>query len=334
MQELAVRLTALDPESSESLRVISYFDALVANGASHEAIVRAAAVLSGVTAGAQTSARRTVVDSSGHRLTDAASSGDEYLPSAVRTGDRTVWLERSGPPHANDRMILDRFALAVSIADLRPPTADAAALDVALDGDRTASERAGAITRLRLDGRTPLRVIAVHATVDIPAGRSTVIADGNGLLRAVVTPTDFVPASGPAGHAIAATPGLLAEAWRDARIALRLTDHRHPIVLADDLGTLVELCRVFDPTKPQHPDVTTVLDLDEYTRELLDVLVESDSVRAAASKLSMHHSSLQSRHDSLTRQLGYDPRSSLGRSRYEAARMLARLALSAVVSRA
>jgi DNA-binding PucR family transcriptional regulator len=48
-------------------------------------------------------------------------------------------------------------------------------------------------------------------------------------------------------------------------------------------------------------------------------------VRAAASALGLHHSTLQARLESLTRQLGYDPRSPLGRSRYEAARLLSRL---------
>jgi len=59
---------------------------------------------------------------------------------------------------------------------------------------------------------------------------------------------------------------------------------------------------------------------------MLDELVAAESVRAAASALGVHHSSLQSRHEALTKQLGYNPRSASGRARYEAARMLSRLA--------
>ena len=45
MQELAGRLTALDPEASASLKVIASFDALVAGGVGIEALVRAAATM-------------------------------------------------------------------------------------------------------------------------------------------------------------------------------------------------------------------------------------------------------------------------------------------------
>ncbi|WP_255780020.1 hypothetical protein KZZ52_18865 [Dactylosporangium sp. AC04546] len=39
----------------------------------------------------------------------------------------------------------------------------------------------------------------------------------------------------------------------------------------------------------------------------------------------MHHSTLQARHETLTRDLGYDPRTTLGRTRYTVARMLLNL---------
>lgn len=52
MRELLGRLTVLDPAASESLKIIEYFDALVAGGAGAEAIVRAAAILGATTAGA------------------------------------------------------------------------------------------------------------------------------------------------------------------------------------------------------------------------------------------------------------------------------------------
>jgi hypothetical protein len=49
-------------------------------------------------------------------------------------------------------------------------------------------------------------------------------------------------------------------------------------------------------------------------------------VRAAAAALGMHHSTLQARHEALTNELGYDPRSLDGRARYRLARLLLRLA--------
>ena len=54
MQELVVRLTTLDPEVSESLKVIAYFDALVEGHASMEVPLRGAAVLTECAAGCTT----------------------------------------------------------------------------------------------------------------------------------------------------------------------------------------------------------------------------------------------------------------------------------------
>lgn len=48
-------------------------------------------------------------------------------------------------------------------------------------------------------------------------------------------------------------------------------------------------------------------------------------MRAAATALGMHHSTLQARHDALTTELGYDPRSLAGRARFQLARLLLRL---------
>ena len=65
--------------------------------------------------------------------------------------------------------------------------------------------------------------------------------------------------------------------------------------------------------------------LDDATLRVLDELVAAESVRAAATALSLHHSTLQARHEALSRMLGYDPRSAIGRTRYETARLLSRL---------
>ena len=51
MQELVGRLTALDPEASETLKVVSYFDTLVAGAVGLDSLLRGAAVLSGAVAG-------------------------------------------------------------------------------------------------------------------------------------------------------------------------------------------------------------------------------------------------------------------------------------------
>ncbi|MFT4212882.1 MAG: hypothetical protein QM626_13545 [Microbacterium sp.] len=320
MQELAGRLTALDADASASLKVISYFDALVAGGAGIESLVRAAVVLTGVAAGAETSGRVTRVDANGRRGDD----GDRGDWPSSEVGGRTVWIERVGEAHANDAMVLDRLSLAVMIADARRGVPEAGAVEIVLDAGRPASERATALARLPLEAAGPVRVIAQQPDMPV-AGPSALVADARGLVRAVLMTPSHAPGAGPAGYALASSADVLPQAWEDARLALRLADRRHPVVCADDLGALIVVARSFDPRQSQHPDVGVLLALDERTRELLDELVEADSVRAAAGALGLHHSTLQARHESLTRQLGYDPRSGLGRTRYETARLLARL---------
>src|SRR6185437_4807978 len=184
MQELAGRLTALDPEASETLKVVSYFDALVAGGAGLESIVRAAAVLSGVVAGAHAGARRIRIDPHGGTCTDNPPSAD--WPSS-EAGGASVWIEREGAAHANDAMILERLSLAVAIVDARRSGMDAGALETALDAARSSEERAAAARRLGLDAGRSL-VVSAHAA-DVPATpgvRSTIIATPEGLVRATV----------------------------------------------------------------------------------------------------------------------------------------------------
>ena len=67
MQELAGRLKALDPEASETLRVISYFDALTAGHASAEVLVRGAGMLAGCPAGLVSPTLDVRVDARGRR---------------------------------------------------------------------------------------------------------------------------------------------------------------------------------------------------------------------------------------------------------------------------
>ena len=84
------------------------------------------------------------------------------------------------------------------------------------------------------------------------------------------------------------------------------------------------LARAYDPDVP-HEDVTRLARCDAVESAVLRALVEADSIRSAATKLGMHHSSVQARHETLTRELGYDPRTPIGRMRYVAAALLLRL---------
>lgn len=319
MQELVGRITALDPEASETLKVIAYFDALSLAGVGVDALVRGAAALSGTIAGAdhrgrvirRTPGGQPAAEPQGHRSCQRESTSG------------TVWLEREGPDHANDAMVLERLALATELLDARRmPTSD---LEIMLDADRSLAERTTAMARLRIDAGSQVRLVATHAGDRRPSSALTaLVPTAHGLLLATLWRADGVPHSTPAGIGLWVPATHAHESWESAHIALQLCAVDRPVVDATDLGALLLVARAYDPEAP-HPDVRTLARLDERSAHILLVLVEADSLRAAATTLGMHHSTLQAKHEWLTAELGYDPRTITGRIRYATAELLRRL---------
>ncbi|MFD7023809.1 hypothetical protein [Promicromonospora sukumoe] len=387
MQELVGRLTALDPEASETLKVVAYFDVLVGGGVGLQALLRGAALLSGTVAGAVVAGRSHRAGPDGARREAPADGGTdphEGWPSRPVDGGH-VWIEREGRPHANDDMVVERLALAVELVRARHDGETVGALGIVLDASRDVAERRTALARLRLDPAREYRVAAVPASrggaAARPAGRpgavgasgapgapSTVVATPYGLVRAVVLGRAGSEAevSGPAGIGVARAGDQLPESFRTALLALRLrpradsvrgdkglgntglgntrhgnTEHGNntgpgnaahydaghdgAVLDAADLGVVLAAVSALEPVAAQQPDVAALARLDARTRAVLDELAAAESVRAAATVLGMHHSTLQVRHDHLTTELGYDPRSLPGRARFQLARLLLRL---------
>ncbi|WP_295827151.1 hypothetical protein [uncultured Microbacterium sp.] len=314
MQELAGRLKVLDPAASESVKIIGYFDSLVAGGAGVESVVRAAAILSGVPAGARVRGRLIGVDADGARTAPREPEGADAADAP------RLWLERQEGDGVNDAMIVDRAQVALSIIVARAdPTMSA--VERVIDATTSRVDREAAAHRLRLSGA--VRVVAAPPTSHHVLTASTVLATHEGAVW--IGLGDVVPPDGPVGTSVASDLDDLPRACADARLALRLADDRHRVMDAADLGVLIVLARSFEASAPRHPDVEALDALDARALEALDVVIDSESIRAAATRLSMHHSSLQSRHETWTRQLGYDPLSPRGRARFLAARMLQRL---------
>ncbi|MCW2164166.1 hypothetical protein B0I12_001292 [Microbacterium hydrothermale] len=314
MQELAGRLKVLDPAASESVKIIAYFDSLVAGGAGAESVVRAAAILSGVPAGARVGSRLIGVDVDGARTAPREPEGADADDAPC------VWLERRDGVGLNDAMIVDRAQVALSIIVARAdPTMSA--VETVIDAAASRVDREAAAHRLRLSGA--VRVVAASPTSRHSHRASTVLASNEGAVW--IGLGDVIPADGPVGTSVARDLDDLPRACADARLALRLADDRHRVIDALDLGVLIVLARSFDASAPRHPDVDALDALDARALNALDVVVDSESIRAAATRLSMHHSSLQARHETWTRQLGYDPLSPRGRARFLAARLLLRL---------
>jgi DNA-binding NarL/FixJ family response regulator len=95
---------------------------------------------------------------------------------------------------------------------------------------------------------------------------------------------------------------------------------------AADLGGILVLADAADSRSETAPDAVELERLDPRSLELLDELGHVDSMRAAAARLGLHHSTVQQQAASLAHALGYDPRTPAGRVRFTLARSLQLLA--------
>ncbi|GAA1059064.1 helix-turn-helix domain-containing protein [Agromyces bracchium] len=328
MQELVGRLTALDPEAIETLKVISYFDTLLAGSVGVETLIRGAAVLSGAVAGHAVGDRLLRIAPDGERLPPSESADAASAWPSRPTGDGAfVWLERTGPAHANDAMVLERLALAVSVTTARRAPAGTGAVELAVSAAASADERGTAAARLRLDGRTVRAVALPPSAEPIPPGPTALIATARGLARAVLDADGVdVPEGVRAGIGTAGPPERLPESWTAALIALRLTSPLRPVVDARDLGGLLLVAEAADRSAEPHPDAIALERLDDRARAVLAAFEATGSLRAVAARLGMHHSTVQAKLDGLAVALGYDPREPEGRTRLALAETLAALA--------
>ncbi|HEY5881430.1 MAG TPA: hypothetical protein VIU11_21150 [Nakamurella sp.] len=180
MRDLTVRLDALDPEAGAALRVIAYFDDLVANEAGLQAIVRGAAVLAACPAA--------LVDPSHHVRVRVGADGAAGTPGprdpswpgvAVGTGNGELWLERQGAGHPIDAMVLERAAAAVGSVVQRTRhrtdghAQDQACVEILLDPGSSPTERMTAARRLQLPSTGRVRAVAVDRgrVLIVPADR-------------------------------------------------------------------------------------------------------------------------------------------------------------------
>ncbi|MGW1010009.1 hypothetical protein ACWD4X_08160 [Streptomyces termitum] len=330
MHQLAGYLNSLDPAAGEALRIVSYFDVLIARGAGLDGLLRGAAVLSGTAAGAEIRGRVTRRAPDGQPLTEPADPGRRSLHRSH--ADWTVWLERHGEPQPHDEMILERLALGVEL--LRARRQHEAGLDAIVDPVRPVAERVTLLAERRIDPSASVRLLATHADATAPdtGAPSAIVPTRYGLLRATLDLTGKLATPEPAGLGTWTRADRAPESWDVAVVALRLTDASTPIVDATDLGAMLLLAQAYDPQSP-HDDVRTLAALDPRAADILRTLAEADSIRSAATELGMHHSTIQARHEALTHTLGYDPRTTIGRMRYIAATLLLRLTAPSVPPR-
>lgn len=351
MYELLGRLRDIDSSAADAVSVIRYFDSLVENRAGVNAFLRAAAALSGATAGIDVPAFWISVRISpeGRFLSpaDPDAFGDwSTRPLAEGLGGR-VWIERSGQQAPSDAMILERLSTSIQVALARtrhPQSHDPARVDVLLDSKSSLPDRNEAAQRLGLDTLAPARVVAIlPASGDdnpdaVPIWpRSTRVGR---VTAVIVQPKHNLPEMGPdvrTGTGAVHTVDQLYLSWRGAVTALRFTaDTAHGAfgpprhLTFDDLGVLWRLADSWDRDATPDPDVNALQGLEEETPGslvVLEALAATTSYRQAAALLYRHHSSLQARVPRFEEALGFKLDGS-GRSRLAAALALHRLQAS------
>lgn len=329
MQDLVGRISALDAEATETLKVISYFDSLVASGVGVEPMLRAAAVLSGVAVGARINGREYRFSPEGARLKLLAEDESQTAWNRREVTDGAVWIEREPPGHANDPMVLERLAMSVEIAEDRRTQPTRSAFEIACETSASQTERLKALSRLGIDPAQIVRVVTQPASsfdtseLRMFATAHCTIATPRGLVRAWLTdPAASIPQTLRLGIGLSVRAIDLPASLESAVLALSVS-RTHPVEAAN-LGAALWLLRAAEQHEEYHPDVRGLALLVDREHSLLtlDALAEHDTVRGAATSLGLHHSTVQHRIATLTEELGYDIRTPSGRIRYALARLL------------
>jgi hypothetical protein len=335
MKDLAVRLAALDADASAAVQVIAYFDGLVEAGAGLQSIVRGAAVLAGCPARLDDTARRVHIRmlpdgiaapaplaGGEHRAGDkdterrAGDKGDERWPDAA-AGTAVLRLERSGAAGPVDAMVLERAAAAArAVLDRtrgRAPAADQPAMvELLVDASAPADARLRAGRLLGLAADTTAYAMVRHG----------------GEIR--VLSGDADPPHGRAGIGPAVPVLDLPVSHDAARIAVRFTaagtddDPGEPIIRYGELGALAMLTHVPEPGAV--PDVRVLEQAGApWLLPTLHAVTTTPSLRAAATHLRLHHSTLQDRVAQAEHLLGWSLHDQAGLLRTHLALILRRL---------
>jgi PucR C-terminal helix-turn-helix domain len=357
MEELAGRLTALDPDAGVAVRVIAYFDRLAESRAGLEALVRGAAVLSGCPARLVDEPRRVRirVEPDGARrdtdtAPDAAWPHEPLIPGAAAVhAPAALWLERDGgAPSVVDAVILERAAGVIRhVLDRtrgRAPAEDSALIETLLDPTADEHARLLAAKPLGLDAADPkalFRAVAVYGGRPrvLPADAVQPDAPNSPNLPNLPGPENIPPARLGVGPAVPVLE--LPHSWSAARTALRFTAAGTPqdpgarIVHADELGDLALLGKLVVPGAELPADVraleAAIADAP-WTLVTLHAVATTPSLRAAAAEINVHHSTLQARIAHAETLLGWSIHTPQGLLRLHLALTMRHLALTAGIS--
>ncbi|ALJ20460.1 helix-turn-helix domain-containing protein [Microbacterium sp. No. 7] len=357
MYNLLLRLSALDADAASALRVIGFFDALIAQQADVATVLRHTAELAEAPAGIRTADGILSQIAEPGGLLRAGDPPPDAALHRLATGDE-LWLDRAGAPLPLDELVIERFGLAVTaalgrsrehqIAESDPETLVQQALRPGLpDADRHRLVR-----RLGLDPARAIRVLAVIGSSDAAADISAQLKPARhgdiGKVTAIVTSaaidnrTIRVPVGARFGTSTARDADGLPTAWRQAQAALRLSlPSTHPkppyemeeaaIVRYGQMGAIAAVIERLP--KAALADIPDVDALDRLAAELggedmirtLEAVAATKSFRRAAVMLHLHHNSVGHRVTRAEKVLGFRISDKYGHARLMVAIILQRL---------
>ena len=311
MKGLLLRLSALDATAGNAVRVIGFFDELVARRVDVDTLVRSAAQLAECPVGYARAGEPVPSEAAVQRLPDGGA----------------VWIGRPPPGLALDEIVLERLAIAAAILldhPSAPPTGlgDAALVELVLSAAAGEAERSRALHLLGLRPQAPLTVLAYKS----PVPRSVELGD----LHAVVVLGDVPDLDPNVPTGVATGKGIDAPAaWRHARTAVRFAGHGPRVVRWDELGALAALASLRQDDIASVADVAALDRLDADTIAVLTAYCATDSVRKAAAAVYRHHSTVAARLAHAEERLGFPLGTPAGRRRLDLALVLRHLRASA-----
>jgi hypothetical protein len=336
VQGLLLRLSTLDADAESAVRVIAYFDSLVRDHVSVPVLLTATARLTQCPVGLLDAAtgRRTRVRADGSVDTPAVPSSARELSSGLGA----VWMERQGPAHGLDEIVLERYAAAAEVtleraAALARTAKDPALVELALSAETGETERARALRLLGLDPATPLQALAIALPDQgLAAGlramghhvRAATIGDTEAVL-VTTTLQARLPDTSRVGIGPELPGARAAESWAGARTALRFTGPHDRVMRWPDLGALALFADLPEQAIAGLPDVQAMSRLGEESRLAVRALCLAGSIRGAAQAIHLHHSSLAARIARAESALGFSLGDQPGRMRAHLALALVRL---------
>ncbi|RVU28107.1 PucR family transcriptional regulator [Streptomyces antnestii] len=165
MEHEQLRMSGLGSGPESMMRIVAYFDGLGESAADADTVVKHAAALAECGTGGRLPSGIVVrYGPLGDRL-----DGVPQVPDAGARPLPEAWLERAGPAHPLDQVLLDRLLHALRMLDVRPPArtglhlGDPALVEVLLSDDEHRTDRVRAVELSGLDPGRDVRVLALYA---------------------------------------------------------------------------------------------------------------------------------------------------------------------------